>query len=402
MSGVEQARALARRLSVLGSTGSVGVSTLDIVRHARAQYGADAFPIEALTANTNVELLAQQAREFRPKFAAIADAARHADLCEALAGTGIAVGSGNEAVLEAAARPAEIVMLAIVGCAGLPPALAAVKRGARLALANKECVVAGGEIFRDALAQSRAVVIPVDSEHSAAFQMLDFRQAHAIEKLTLTASGGPFRGWKRPQMAAVTPEQAVAHPNWSMGAKISVDSATLMNKGLELIEAHYLFALAPGQLGVIVHPQSIVHCLVSYSDGAVLAHMSAPDMRTPIAHALGWPLRMASPAQRLDLAAIRQLTFEEPDTGCFPCLGQAEDALREGGLAPIILNAANEVAVEAFLRRKIGFLDIPRVVEETLANDRGANGAATDLDAVLAIDRRARALAGGICRHVAL
>ena len=400
MSGIEQAKMLSRRLSVLGSTGSVGVSTLDIVRHARARHGGDAFPIEALTANSNVELLAQQAREFRPNFVAVADSARRGELASALAGSGIAVAAGGEAVLEAAARPAEIVMLAIVGCAGLPPALTAVKRGARLALANKECVVAGGEIFREALAASRAIVIPVDSEHSAAFQVLDFNQAHAIEKLTLTASGGPFRGWKRAQMAAVTPEQAVAHPNWSMGAKISVDSATLMNKGLELIEAHYLFALAPEQLGVIVHPQSIVHCLVAYSDGAVLAHLSAPDMRTPIAHALGWPLRISSPSARLDLAALRQLTFEEPDAACFPCLGQAVDALRAGGAAPTILNAANEVAVEAFLRRRIGFLDIPRVVEETLAQDH-KTGAAADLDAVMAIDERARVIAGGICREVA-
>jgi 1-deoxy-D-xylulose-5-phosphate reductoisomerase len=293
------------------------------------------------------------------------------------------------------------VMVAIVGAAGLAPALAAVKRGATIALANKECVVAAGDIFRRAAEASGAIVIPVDSEHNAAFQVIDFAQLDAIECLTLTASGGPFREWTRERMISVTPEQAVAHPNWSMGAKISVDSATLMNKGLELIEAHYLFSIPAEKLRVLVHPQSIVHCLVSYTDGSTLAHMSTPDMRTPIAHALGWPHRITSPSPRLDLASINKLTFESADSQRFPCLGIAQACLRARGLAPTILNAANEVAVEAFLGRRIAFLDIPRVVEETLAANGEGNAVAADLDSILAVDRRARELAVGLCRRVA-
>jgi len=295
-----------------------------------------------------------------------------------------------------------VVMVAIVGAAALEPALAAARRGATIALANKECVVAAGDVFRDVLATSRAIVVPVDSEHNAAFQVLDFAQSHAVERVTLTASGGPFRQWSRAQMEAATPGQAVAHPNWSMGAKISVDSATLMNKGLELIEAHYLFALTAERLGVIVHPQSIIHCLVSYADGSTLAHLSSPDMRTPIAHALAWPTRMASPSNRLDLATVKQLTFEEPDLERFPCLALAHNVLRTGGTTPTILNAANEVAVRAFLDRGIGFLDIARVIEETLAaNHNAASERANSLDDVLAIDACARDTAGMLCRRLA-
>ncbi len=258
--------------------------------HARALYGPDAFPIEALTAQSRVETLAEQARRFRPRLAVVADERRHAELKAALAGEGIETAAGHEGLLQAASAESDVVMVAIVGAAALEPTLIAAMRGATIALANKECVVAAGNLFRNALAASRATVVPVDSEHNAAFQLLDFAQSHAFERVTLTASGGPFREWSRERMAVATPEQAVAHPNWSMGAKISVDSATLMNKGLELIEAHVLFALAPEKLGVIVHPQSLVHCLVSYSDGSTLAHLSAPDMRTPIAHALSWPV----------------------------------------------------------------------------------------------------------------
>jgi 1-deoxy-D-xylulose-5-phosphate reductoisomerase len=394
-------QSVSKRLTVLGSTGSVGISTLDVVAHARKVYGAHAFPIEALTAQNNTELLAKQARQFHPRLAVIGDEARYAQLKELLAGTDIEIAAGRGAIIAAAKRPSDVVMVSIVGAAGLAPALEAVKRGATIALANKECVVAAGDIFRRAQEASGAHVIPVDSEHNAAFQILDCNHGAAIEKLTITASGGPFREWSRERMASVTPEQAIAHPNWSMGAKISVDSATLMNKGLELIEAHYLFAIPPERLGIIVHPQSVVHCLVTYADGSTLAHLSAPDMRTPIAHALAWPERMTSPSHRLDLAALGQLTFENPDPARFPCLALAEACLRAGGLAPTILNAANEVAVGAFLGRKIGFLDIPRVVEETLAAEGKDNAVPADLDSVLEADARARELAFGFCRNAA-
>jgi 1-deoxy-D-xylulose-5-phosphate reductoisomerase len=401
LASLDLAGLISRRLTVLGSTGSIGVSTLDVVRHARKIHGPDATPVEALTARDNVDVLASQAREFRPRLAVIGNAALLPQLREALAGTGIETAAGVDAVTEAAARPSDIVMVGIMGAAALAPTLAAVKRGAIIALANKECIVAAGDIFREALSQSRAVVIPVDSEHNAAFQVLDFAQSHAIDRVTLTASGGPFRQWSRERMATATPEEAVAHPNWSMGAKISVDSATLMNKGLELIEAHFLFALPGEQLGVIVHPQSIIHCLVYYADGSTLAHLSAPDMRTPISYALSWPQRSESPSRRLDLAAIGQLTFEEPDIVRFPCLGVAQDCLRAGGLTPTIMNAANEVAVEAFLGRRIGFLDISRAIEETLADGRASASNAHDIEGILAVDRMARDITGEICRRMA-
>jgi 1-deoxy-D-xylulose-5-phosphate reductoisomerase len=348
-----------------------------------------------------VDVLSAQALEFRPRIAVIGNPSLLPKLKEALAGTGVEVAAGTAAITQAAARPSDLVMVGIIGAAALAPTLAAVRRGATIALANKECIVAAGDIFREALAQSRAVVIPVDSEHNAAFQVLDFAQSHAVDRVTLTASGGPFRQWSREQMEIATPEQAVAHPNWSMGAKISVDSATLMNKGLELIEAHFLFALPAERLGVIVHPQSIVHCLVYYSDGSTLAHLSAPDMRTPISYALSWPHRGESVSKRLDLAAIKQLTFEEPDIARFPCLGVALDCLRAGGLAPTIMNAANEIAVEAFLRRQIGFLEIARVIESTLADGGAAVSNAADIEGILAVDRMARDIAGNICRRMA-
>jgi len=385
---------------VLGSTGSIGVSTLDVVAHARATYGADVMPIEAITAQGRVDDLIKQARAMNPRIAVIGDEKLYAALKDGLAGTGIEAAAGRAAVIEAAARPSSTVMVAIMGAAALEPALAAVARSATVALANKECIVAAGGVFGRALANSTAAVIPVDSEHNAVFQVLNGEGAREVEKVTLTASGGPFRDWTLEQMAVCTVEQAVAHPNWSMGAKISVDSATLMNKGLELIEAHFLFALPPEKLDVLVHSQSIVHCLVSYEDGSTLAHLSAPDMRTPIAHALAWPRRIASPSRRLDLAAVGQLTFRKPDHDRFRCLGLAMDAMRAGALAPTILNAANEIAVEAFLNRRIGFLDIPRVVESTLAQSPEANAPCDTLDAVLAADARARDLAGQICRRV--
>ena len=392
------AGALSRRLTILGSTGSIGVSTLDVVAYAREHYGDHAFPIEALTAQSNVEVLADQVRRFRPRFAAVADAARYDELKSALGGEKVELGAGQEAILQAAGRPSDVVMVAIVGAAALEPTLVATARGATIALANKECVVAAGDVFRKTLAASRSTVVPVDSEHNAAFQLLDFEQSHAIEKVTLTASGGPFREWPRERMRHATPEQAVAHPNWSMGAKISVDSATLMNKGLELIEAHILFALPAEKLGVIVHPQSVVHCLVSYADGSTLAHLSAPDMRTPIAHALAWPTRIAAPSAKLDLARVRQLTFEEADLDRFPCLRLARECLDEGGLTPTVLNAANEVAVGAFLARKIGFLDIATVIEDTLASRENSGRARSqNLEAILAADAEARATATQFC-----
>jgi 1-deoxy-D-xylulose-5-phosphate reductoisomerase len=387
-------------LTVLGSTGSIGLSTLDVVAHARTYYGADAFPIEALTANANVEVLAEQARRFRPRLAVIADENRYSALREALSGEEIEIAAGRDGVMGAARADSDVVMIGIVGAAALEPTLAVAARGATIALANKECVVAAGGLFRDVLAETRATVVPVDSEHNAAFQLLDFAQSHAFEKVTLTASGGPFREWSRDRMMAVTPEQAVAHPNWSMGAKISVDSATLMNKGLELIEAHVLFGLSPEKLDVLVHPQSLVHCLVSYSDGSTLAHLSAPDMRTPIAHAISWPTRIASPSLRLDLARARQLTFEAPDIERFPCLGLAQACMRAGGMKPTILNAANEIAVAAFLGRKIGFLDIASVIEDTLDSPHVSAGSnSLDLAGVLAVDAEARHTAGTFCRR---
>ena len=391
---------LARSVTVLGSTGSIGVSTLDVVTHARAVYGAEVMPVEAITAQGRVGDLIKQARAMRPRIAVIGDETLYGALKDGLAGTGIEAAAGRAAVIEAAARPSSTVMVAIMGAAALEPALAAVARSATVALANKECIVAAGGVFGRALANSTAAVIPVDSEHNAVFQVLNGEGAREVEKVTLTASGGPFREWTLEQMAVCTVEQAVAHPNWSMGAKISVDSATLMNKGLELIEAHFLFALPPEKLDVLVHPQSIVHCLVSYEDGSTLAHLSAPDMRTPIAHALAWPRRIASPSRRLDLAAVGQLTFRKPDHDRFRCLGLALAAMRAGALAPTILNAANEIAVDAFLNRRIGFLDIPRIVEETLAHSPEANAPCDTLDAVLSADARARDLAGQICRRV--
>ena len=391
---------LARRVTVLGSTGSIGVSTLDVIEHARQCYGAHALPVEALTAQSNVGALAAQARKIKPKIAVIGDEGLYLQLKDALAGTGIEVAAGRAAVIAAAARPSEVVMVAIMGAAALEPALAAVARGTTVALANKECVVAAGTVFHRAVAKSNAAVIPVDSEHNAIFQVYRAADVDEVDRVTLTASGGPFLDWTLERMRAATPEQAVAHPNWSMGAKISVDSATLMNKGLELIEAHFLFGLPAEKLAVVVHPQSIVHCLVSYADGSTLAHLSAPDMRTPIAHALAWPRRISSPSRKLDLPAVGQLTFRAPDHERFRCLGLALDCLNRGGLAPTILNAANEIAVAAFLSRRIGFLDIPRVVETTLDESPGANVEAESLDGVLAADARARELAGNVCRRM--
>lgn len=391
---------LARRLTVLGSTGSIGVNTLDVVATARKTYHPEAFPIEVLTAGANVKKLIEQAKAVKPKLAVIGDERHYEELRAGLSGTGIETAAGREAIVAAAARPSDMVMVAIIGAAAIEPALAAVNRGAALALANKECVVAAGHVFGTAIARSGSLVLPVDSEHNAVFQVFNGSGDAEVEKVTLTASGGPFRDWTVEQMRAATPEQAVAHPNWSMGAKISVDSATMMNKGLELIEAHFLFDLPPEKLDAVIHPQSTVHCLVTHSDGSTLAHLSAPDMRTPIAYAMAWPLRILSGSRKMDLAGLGALTFQTPDPERFPALGIALEAMRMDGTATTILNAANEVAVAAFLERKIGFLDIPRVVEKTLHASTDAGTRADSLADVLAADAAARERAGSICRRM--
>jgi 1-deoxy-D-xylulose-5-phosphate reductoisomerase len=390
-----------RRVSILGATGSIGRSTLDLIAHAPERY-----EVVALCAHNNVEQLATAARRHGARLAVVADPAAYRSLKDALAGSGVEAACGPEGLVDAAARPAEWVMSAIVGAAGLAPTLAAVRRGAMVALATKESLVCAGQLLLDEVQASGAVLLPVDSEHNAIFQALRGERADSVERLILTASGGPFRVRSLAEMVEVTPGQAVAHPNWRMGAKISVDSATMMNKGLELIEAHHLFGLAPEHIEILVHPESIVHSLVAFRDGSVLAQLGRPDMRIPIAYTLGWPDRIAVPTPRLDLAAIGRLTFEPPDPGRFPALGLARAALTRGGAAPTVLNAANEVAVHAFLAGRIGFLDIAAVVEATLelSDCREVEGLAhiLDIDAearrtaeILTSDRRA-ASAGGI------
>ena len=372
-----------RRVTILGSTGSVGCSTVDLLRRNR-----DAYDVEALTAFSNVTLLAKQARELRARIAVIGDPALYGALREALAGTNIAAAAGPAALIEAAARPSDWVMAAIVGAAGLAPTLAAARRGAILAIANKECLVTAGPVFRAEMERGGATLLPVDSEHNAIFQVFDFDQPETVDRLILTASGGPFLDADAETLARVTPAQAVAHPNWRMGAKISVDSATMMNKGLELIEAAYIFDMPSERIEVLIHPQSVVHSLVAYVDGSVLAQLGTPDMRTPIAYALGWPRRIPAPARRLDLAALGQLTFQAPDLKRFPALTLAREALQSGGAAPTLLNAANEVAVHAFLSGQISFLDIVRVVENALV--QAPRGTMRALDDVLAVDAEAR------------
>ena len=350
-----------KRVTILGSTGSIGTNTVELIAE-----NPEAYAVEALTAKTNVALLAEQARKLGARLAVIGDSDLYGELKEALAGTGIETAAGKAALIEAATRPADWVMAAIVGAAGLEPTLAAIRRGGSVGLANKECLVCAGDLMVAEIRKSGATLLPVDSEHNAIFQVFDMGQSAAVEKITLTASGGPFRELDHQAMAKVTPEQAVAHPNWDMGAKISVDSATMMNKGLELIEAYYLFPVEKDQIDILVHPQSVIHSMVFYVDGSVLAQLGMPDMRTPIAYTLGWPERIPAPSPRLDLGKVGELTFEAPDSKRFPALRLARQSLQSGGAAPTILNAANEVAVAGFLYGKIGFLDIARVVEETL------------------------------------
>jgi 1-deoxy-D-xylulose-5-phosphate reductoisomerase len=375
-----------RRVTVLGSTGSVGCNTLDLIARHPEHY-----QIEALTAQRNVDALAEQARRFGARLAVIADPARYGALKQALAGTGIAVAAGPEGLIEAASAPADWLMSAIVGAAGLAPTLAAIRRGAAIALANKECLVCGGTLMTAEVKAHGATLLPADSEHNAIFQVFDFERPANVERIILTASGGPFRTFERAAMARVTAAQAVKHPNWDMGAKISIDSATMMNKGLELIEAFHLFPVAAEQIEILVHPQSVIHSMVAYNDGSVLAQLGSPDMRTPIANTLAWPTRMPTPAARLDLAKIGSLTFEAPDAERFPALGLARRALVTGGSAPVVLNAANEVAVEAFMQGRIGFLDIAELVERTM--DAVTDCAIEALETVYALDAEARAKA---------
>ncbi len=393
-----------RRVAVLGATGSVGVSTLSLLDHAE-RAGEVRVEMRALAAGRNVERLAEQARRWRPALTVIADPALHDALREALAGEGLETAAGEDAVIEAAAgRGADWVMAAIVGSAGLRPTLAAARAGATVALANKESLVCAGPALLAAAEASGGRVIPVDSEHSAIFQVLTPEARARVRRLILTASGGPFRTWSRERMAAATPAEAVAHPNWSMGAKISIDSATMMNKGLEMIEASYLFAAPEEEIDVVVHPQSVVHSLVEYRDGSTLAQLGPPDMRAPIACALAWPERISWPAPPLDLPALASLTFEAPDEVRFPALRVARDCLRRGGLAPAAMNAANEVAVAAFLNGAAGFLDIAAIVAETLdamdAGDDLRTPSSDPLDAAFAVDARARAVAVEATRRV--
>jgi 1-deoxy-D-xylulose-5-phosphate reductoisomerase len=386
---------LARKVVVLGSTGSIGLSTLSL-------FEASGVPVEilALTAGRNVERLIEQARRWKPQVAVIEDETKLQTLKDGLAGTGVRAAAGAAAVSEAAAMGADWVMSAIVGAAGLAPTVAAARTGAVIALANKESLVCAGPALLAIAKAAGGSVIPVDSEHSAIFQVLQPACAHRVARLILTASGGPFRTWDRAAMADATPEQAIAHPNWSMGAKISVDSATMMNKGLEMIEASYLFGTPEERVDVVIHPQSVIHSLVEYTDGSTLAQLGPPDMRSPIACAFAWPDRLPWPAQRLDLAAYGQLTFESPDLERFPAIGIAREALRLGGGAPAALNAANEVAVAAFLDRRIGFLDIAAAVAGTLErmNSLGSLSVA-ETDAVenaMMIDASARRIAAEV------
>ncbi len=383
-----------KSVSILGSTGSIGDSTIDLIER-----DPGAYRVVALTAHGNWAKLAKQALALRPAMVALSDPAGYADLKSALAGSAIAVAAGPEGLCEAAALASDWVMAAIVGAAGLRPTLAAVERGAVIGLANKECLVCAGDLFMAAVRTHNATLLPVDSEHNAIFQVFDFKQKDKIRKIILTASGGPFRTLSLKDMAKVTPAQAVRHPNWSMGAKISVDSATMMNKGLEVIEAHHLFGLESDRIDILVHPQSVVHSMVEYADGSTLAQLGTPDMRTPIAYALGWPNRLPAPTARLDLAKLGSLTFEAPDPVRFPALRLARAALQSGGTAPTILNAANEVAVARFLAGDIGFLDIAAIVEHTMT--RVPLQSVQTLDAIMAIDAEARRVAGAAKRLIA-
>lgn len=381
-----------RRISILGSTGSIGVNTLDVVNQLG---GREAFDVVAITGNANVALLAEQARRYGAELAVTADDAHYATLKQALAGSGIEVAAGREALIDAGARQADWVMAAIVGTAGLAPTLAAARRGADIALANKECLVSAGQLFVSAVADGGGRLIPVDSEHSAIFQSLEDDQHHAVERIVLTASGGPFRTFTRDEMAGVTVETARAHPNWSMGLKISIGSASMFNKALEMIEAKHLFDLKPEQIEVIIHPQSIIHSMVGYRDGSVLAQLGSPDMRTAIGYALTYPDRPRLDVERLDFAKLARLDFEAPDEARFPALRLARTALTRGGVQGAVMNAAEEIAFNAFCDSRIGFLDMADIVEQVMETMTD-HPPATSMDEVFAADTEARRRAGEV------
>jgi 1-deoxy-D-xylulose-5-phosphate reductoisomerase len=395
---VREVESAPRRVTLLGATGSIGTSTIDVVRHA-----PDRYCVEAVACGGNAVQLAKLAREMNARFAAIADPDAYGDLKAGLSGSGIEPAAGPAAVIEAARRPADLVMAAISGANGLAPSLAALEQGSTVALANKECLVCAGDLFMRTAAAAGATVLPVDSEHNAIFQALAAGRRADLKRIILTASGGPFRTWPVEAVRTATPEQALKHPNWSMGPKVTIDSATLMNKGLEIIEAYHLFSLRPNEIDVLVHPQSIVHGLVEFRDGSVLAQLGTPDMRTPIAHCLAWPARIDGRAQRLDLARVANLTFEEPDVDRFPALALARAALVAGRGASTVLNAANEVAVAEFLARRLGFAGIPVLVEATLesASRRAFMREPASVEEALAVDREARALARELLPEIA-
>jgi len=387
-----------RRVTILGATGSIGASTIDVVKHEPERYC-----VEAVASGGRAAALAQLARDIGARFAAVADPNAYRDLKDALSGTAIEPAAGPDAVIEAARRPADWIIGAISGASGLAPMLAALEQGSTVALANKECLVCAGQLFMRSAARTGATVLPVDSEHNAIFQAMAGGRREDVKRIILTASGGPFRTWTSEQMRAVTPEQALKHPNWSMGPKVTIDSATLMNKGLELIEAHHIFALPASQIDVLVHPQSIVHGLVEFRDGSVLAQLGSPDMRTPIAHCLAWPERIDGRAAQLDLAKVANLSFAEPDLERFPALGLARTALESGNGATTILNAANEVAVAEFLASRLGFAGISVLVEATLdaASQRGLMREPESVGEALAIDHDSRSLARALLPEIA-
>jgi 1-deoxy-D-xylulose-5-phosphate reductoisomerase len=391
--------AAVRRVTILGATGSIGASTVDLIKRNRER-----FRVEAISARRNAAALAKIAREVGAQFAVVADPTAYGDLKDALAGTGIEAAAGEAALLEAAQRPADWVMAAISGSIGLKPTLAAIERGATVALANKECLVCAGALFMRRAASAGATLLPVDSEHNAIFQALGAGAREDVKRVILTASGGPFRTWSLEAIRAATPEQALRHPNWSMGPKITVDSASLMNKGLELIEAHHLFALKPDEIDVLVHPQSVVHGLVEFRDGSVVAQLGTPDMRIPIANCLAWPRRIDGPAPRLDLARVHELTFEAPDFARFPALALARRVLATGGAAPTVLNAADEIAVGEFIAGRVSFPAITALVEATLeaAAARGLLAEPAEIDAALAIDHIARSIALALLPEIAV
>jgi len=388
-----------RGITILGATGSIGASTLDLIKRDPGRYR-----VESISARRNAAALGKIAREVGARHAVVADHAAYRELKDALSGSRIEAASGEEALVEAAQRPADWVMAAISGSVGLKPTLAAVERGATVALANKECLVCAGGLFMRRAATTGATVLPVDSEHNAVFQALGAGNRADVKRAILTASGGPFRTWSKEAIKAATPEQALRHPNWVMGPKVTIDSATLMNKGLEIIEAHHLFSLKPEEIDVLVHPQSVVHGLVEFRDGSVVAQLGSPDMRIPIAHCLAWPRRIDGPAARLDLAALRELTFEAPDLERFPALAVARRAMEAGGAAPTVLNAADEVAVSEFIAGRISFPAITALVEATLdmAAGRGLLGEPAGIDAALAVDHIARSLARDLLPEIAV